>query len=132
MIKVSANSLMDNTPLAMFELERSEKFIYYAILLDPPVTAESAKRIVITCERTDVWNELISQGHDEGSFNASRHAKSLILELIAPPGQKWKALHPAPVVGDVKVVSDGLSRVTWTINDLTPNKYTYRVFMEGM
>jgi len=128
--KISAENLLDNTPLVTFELERNERYVYYVILLDPPTTITTPKRIAITCERNGIWNNLIEQGEDEGIFTANHQADSITMEFIAPHGRKWKGFHPAPLIGEIRIASESISRVIWTLENVSPKKYVYQVFTD--
>ncbi len=127
---VSAENIFDRTPLVAFELERNERYAYYVILLDPPTTITTPKRIAITCERIGIWNELVKRGEDEGTLTITHQADKLVMELIAPRGYKWKGFHPAPLTGEISIASESISRVIWTLKDVQPKKYMYQVFAD--
>ncbi len=131
-IKVSAENLKDNTSLSIFEVERIGGYVYYVILLDPPSTITSPKRIAITCEREQIWSLLLDQNESEGSFQASHQSDSIRMELLAPRGKKWKGFHPAPVFGDVEIETSGsISRISWVLKNAQPRKYAYQAYLEN-
>lgn len=131
-IKVSAQNINDKTPLSVFEVEQISGHIYYVILLDPPSTITSPKRIEIICERLGIWNGLINNNEAEGSLQANHPSDFIHIELLAPRGKKWKGFHPAPFLGEVKIDSSGsMSRASWTLVNPQPRKYTYQIFLEN-
>lgn len=132
-IKLSVVNASDDTPLDCYEVSTTENSVKYMIVLDPPSIISAPMRISITCERVRVWSDLIKHGRSEGSLNAKYKADSIRIELFAPRASKWKALRPAPSIGDVKIDMVGnLSRATWKITSPSIRKYNYRVFLDGI
>lgn len=131
-INVFAKNILDNTPLSIFEVERIGGYVYFVILLDPPSTTTSPKRIEITCVRERIWSSLIKDSETEGAFNANHSSDLIHVEILAPRNRKWKGFHPAPVLGKVELESSGsISRVLWTLKNPQPRKYTYQVYLES-
>lgn len=129
-IKVTAKVSSDRTPLEVLEVDRSNNFVSYVVLLDPPSTAEKPKRIAIECTRKLIWGRLVQQNEDSGVFRLAHPSNTFQIELWAPPGKVWKGFHPTPEVGDVKMEpSPSPTRIVWTIADPEEKKYTYRVFV---
>lgn len=128
-IRVTAENLLDNTPLAIFETEHSDKYNRYVILLDPPSTVTSPKRIAIKCVRKELWTGLVYESEKEGSIQATHKADSIQVELLAPRSKTWKGFRPAPSVGNVTIESSGsVSRVIWMMKNVQPKKYLYQAF----
>lgn len=126
-ISVSVKNLVDNTDLVAFELERTEKEVYFVILLDPPSTITSPKTIEIKCGREGIWNSLLTEGMHDGSITITHECDFLEIEFQAPRGKKWKGLHPAPLIGNIQ---QDTSRIFWTLENIQPRPYTYEVFLE--
>lgn len=130
-MEVSANNLIDNTPMTVLEVARSYNKIHYAILLDPPSRLDQPKSISIVCRRTDIWKELVVTHQTDGTLTATHNTNQLSIEFIAPFGRKWKAFHPAPHIGEYKINStDGSSRITWIVPNSIPRKFAYELFLE--
>ena len=124
--------MSDKTPLVVFETEKTNNSVTYMMVLDPPSTKTAPKRISITCERQGIWNNLIKRGQEEGSITPTYKVDSIDLELIAPRDTRWKAIHPAPIAGEVKIEMLGsLSRAMWNLTNPPLKKYNYRVFLDG-
>lgn len=131
-IKFHVVNTSDNTPLEFYEVSVTEDSVKYMIILEPPSTLNTPKRISIICEREKIWEDLLKKGQDTGYFNANYKADNLRMELIAPPIKKWKAFHAAPSTGKVNIeMLGGVSRVTWEIQNPSIKKYNYRVFLDG-
>lgn len=128
-LRVTVENLLDNTPLAFFETDRSDNSIRYIILLDPPSTVTSPKRIAIKCIRKELWTGLIYESEEEGAIQTTYKADSLQIELVAPRSKTWKGFRLAPSFGDVKIESSSsMSRVIWIMKNVKPKKYFYHAF----
>lgn len=126
-IRVTAENLPDKTPLAVFEIEQSDKYNHYVILLDPPSTVTSPKKIAIKCVRKELWTGLVYESEEEGAIQATHKADSIQFELLAPRSKIWKSFRPAPSVGEVAIESSGnVSRVIWIMKNVQPKKYLYQ------
>jgi hypothetical protein len=129
-ITVEAKTLADNINLDVLEVERSDRYAIYAVVLDPPSTAAMPRRIAIDCTRAGIWKPLLANGSDEGFFRLTYPSDSVQLEIWAPPGKAWKTFFPTPSAGSIQMEpSQNPSRIIWKIDNPSLGDYNYKVFI---
>jgi hypothetical protein len=129
-IHVIVKTLPDNLPLHVSAIERTDKYVRYALLLDPPSTPERPQKIAIDCYRAAIWKDLIRTGNDEGQFRLSYEANSLCVEFLAPQGRKWKSFITSPQIGEIQIESLPHPKIIWNIPNPPLRRYHYKVRLE--
>lgn len=129
-VTVTANNLSDDTPLTVIEIDRSNKHVQFAIMIDPPSSATNPRRIAINCTRKLIWEGLLQNNADDGAFRLIYPSDTYQIELLAPPGKTWKAFQRTPEVGSVSMEpSSDCTRIVWTIASPAGIRYSYKVFV---
>ena len=130
-VEVSGKDLRDDIPLSVIEFEKSKRSGHYGFVLEPPITVDQPKQIVVECKREGIWKELINTNQDEGFIEINWQTELIELIFIAPPGKKWQSFRPSNSVGNfsIEMVGD-YSQITWVIQSPPIGKYNFALFLK--
>jgi len=111
---------------------------YGNVILTSPIEATEKGRTIHTeTEWRNLWNPLLTQGKDEGSFELRRYASVLQITVVFPHGVKKEdaILKPKGEMANEGHVEPGTNirgrtQLTWEIQEARSGKYAYDVLCE--